>query len=435
MIDPAYRRDLGDNLILRFITPDDIEPLAQFNGTIHGHDHFNSFVAQWTREFASPSHPTCGPSNVTIVEDVRAHNIVSSLCLIPQTWTYAGIPIAVGRPEAVGTDPAYRRRGLVRAQFDVLHEKSKQLGHVMQAITGIPWYYRQFEYEYALDLGGGRLVYPALIPVTSEAEAYHIRPMTIDDLPFARATYDREAARSFVVCPRSDQMWRRLLIDVSRDSIDYCSFQLIETLDHQPIGYVATQRDFWGTQFVITELAFVAGIDLQCLLPFVHRELKSIAEAEANLQHKSFTELYFRIGVEHPAFEAAPYLFHKDRRAYGWYIRVPDIVALINLVAPALEARLASSGLAGHTGALKITEHVRGFRLIFNAGSITAEAWAPGDDNNAMFPPYTLLQLLFGRRSLADLQYAFADCIVDEGAAVLLNVLFPRRYSNVVPVG
>jgi predicted acetyltransferase len=81
------------------------------------------------------------------------------MCLIPQTWTYAGVPFGVGRPEAVGTDPDYRRRGLIRMQFEVLHGKSAAMGHLVQGITGIPWYYRQFGYEYALDLDGGRIPY------------------------------------------------------------------------------------------------------------------------------------------------------------------------------------------------------------------------------------------------------------------------------------
>ena len=59
--------NLGDGLILRFATVNDIEALAQFNGRIHGDHGFSEFVAEWTREFASPSHPTCGPDNVTVV--------------------------------------------------------------------------------------------------------------------------------------------------------------------------------------------------------------------------------------------------------------------------------------------------------------------------------------------------------------------------------
>ncbi|HZY41927.1 MAG TPA: hypothetical protein VFF59_07990, partial [Anaerolineae bacterium] len=85
MTDAAYVQQLDENLVLRFATVDDIEPLAQFNGRIHGDDgKFNPYIAQWTREFTSPTHPTCGPGNVTIVEDTRTGQIVSSMCSIPQ---------------------------------------------------------------------------------------------------------------------------------------------------------------------------------------------------------------------------------------------------------------------------------------------------------------------------------------------------------------
>jgi len=145
--------------------------------------------------------------------------------------------------------------------------------------------------------------------------------------------------------------------------------------------------------------------------------------------------LYFKFGHTHPAFDAAPDLFHKTRLPYAWYIRVPDIAAFLRHITPVLEDRLAESPLAGHTGELRVTEYVRGFQLKFDRGRITAETWRPDDSHHAMFPPYTFLQLLFGRRSLADLRYMYPDCLMDDGTAVLLDALFPRRASNVLPMG
>ena len=49
-----------------------------------------------------------------------------------------------------------------------------------------------------------------------------------------------------------------------------------------------------------------------------------------------------------------------------------------------------------------------------------------------MFPDLTFLQLLFGFRSLADVQYAYPDCLVTSDAArVLLPILFPKKPSQV----
>src|SRR3990172_2429972 len=230
-------RDLGDGLILRFATPGDSEALAQFNGRVLSDEGFSEGVAAWTRDFASEAHPTCGPWNVPLVEDPRAGGkIVSSMCLIPQTWTYAGIPFGVGRPEAVGTDPAYRRRGLVRAQFEVHHARSAAMGHLVQGITGIPWYYRQFGYEYALALGGGRQTPLSSVPrlKDGEAEPYRLRPMTVADVPFVAPLCQQAEARSLVACPRNADYWRYLLTGPSAGAFEHKPYQIIETPPGEP---------------------------------------------------------------------------------------------------------------------------------------------------------------------------------------------------------
>jgi hypothetical protein len=435
--------DLGEGLVLRFATPADAEALAQFNGHIHGHerpDHFDPMVAAWTRDLCSERHPTIGPSNVTLVEDTRTGKVVSSMCLIPQTWTYAGIPFGVGRPEAVGTDPDYRRRGLVQMQFEVLHAKSAAMGHLVQVIIGIPWFYRQFEYEYALDLDGGRMTYLVNIPPLKggEAEPYRLRPMTSlslkDDLPLVKALYERDCARSLIACLRPDWMWEALFTWYSPDSPEAKHVQIIETAEGRAVGYLAPNREIWDDRFLIDELVVVEGQSLRAVMPSVQRALKPIAEAEAAKQNKMVTVLFYRLNREHPVFEVAPELFQKTRPPYAWYIRVADVPSFLKRIAPALEARLARSPLAGHTGELKVSEYQTGLRLVFEQGKIvTVEAWKPADaeEGYAAFPPLVFLRLLFGHCSLADLRSFYPDCWAKDEAAALLNVLFPKSNSCV----
>src|SRR5512139_2588764 len=149
-------RDLGHGLVMRRSTSDDADALAEFNGKIHGENEADTQrVAAWTRDLLARPHPTLQPDDFTIIEETATGRIVSSMNLIPQTWTYEGIEFGVGRPELVGTLPEYRNRGLVRAQFEVIHQWSAERGHWVQGITGIPYYYRLFGYEMALELGGG----------------------------------------------------------------------------------------------------------------------------------------------------------------------------------------------------------------------------------------------------------------------------------------
>jgi hypothetical protein len=374
---------------------------------------------------------------VTLVEDTQTGQIVSSMCLIPQTWTYDEIPFPVGRPEAVGTDPAYRRRGLVRAQFDVLHAKSDAAGHLVQGITGIPWYYRQFGYEYAIDLDGGRCVYPALIaPLKGgETEAYRFRLMTLDDLPLVMELYDRDCARSLVACPRSAAEWQRTL-NVGPESILYQAWIIIATAEGRAVGAMKIARELsWRNMFPVRLFNVIEGESLRALLPAALRWLKIEAEAVAVAQQKPVPTLHFELGEEHPVFEAAPEAFHKIMPSYAWYMRVTDVPKFLNHIAPVLERRLAQSALNGFTGEIKVTEYVRGFKLKIAEGEISAEVWTPDEGDHAMFPPYTFLQLLFGRRSLSDLRQMFPDCLLQDEAAVVFETLFPKRYSNVMPIG
>lgn len=435
-----FPRDLGHGLVLRFAAPEDAEPLAQFNGRVHGEGGFNELVADWTRDFMSLQHPTCGPSNVTLVEDARAGGrIVSSMCLIPQTWTYAGIPFGVGRPEAVGTDPDHRRRGLVRAQFDALHAKSEAMGHLVQGITGIPWYYRQFGYEYALELEAGRLAYLGNLPALKEGEAepYRLRPMALADLPLAMPLYERQCSRQLVACPRTEAIWRGLLTGYHPGSLLPTFSHVVESRDGEAVGYLRFTPELWGGMFPVHELEIVEGRSSRAIMPSVLRAVKSRAEAEATVQKKDVSALLLQLGTEHPAYEAVPELLPTAHTPYAWYLRVPDVPGFLRHIAPALESRLARSAMAGHTGELRVSEYTGGFGIAFERGKIAAvEPWkAPqASGENAAFPPRVFLQLLFGYRSLADIRRAYPDCWAKPDATVLLNDLFPRQASQVIPV-
>src|SRR5438046_2025315 len=86
---------LGDGLILRWASPDDGEALAEYN-VRHLSDHWSDHPAQpneevrgWTRDLMRGDHPTTRAGDFTVVVDTHAGDrIVSSLCLISQTWAY-----------------------------------------------------------------------------------------------------------------------------------------------------------------------------------------------------------------------------------------------------------------------------------------------------------------------------------------------------------
>jgi hypothetical protein len=435
---------LGDGLILRRAAPADTQAVAALNARILAEENEPPQIFEaWTRDLMSGRHPTNTASDFIVVEDTRTTQIVSSACLIPQVWKYENIPFGVGRPELVVTDPAYRRRGLVRAIFGVLHALSAAQGHLVQGITGIPWFYRQFGYEYALPLAGLRTLNLTDIPGLKEGETepFHVRPATEADIPALLPLYQRQCAGKLVTTHIDEVRWRYDLTGHSPDSLAgvrvFCVLDQNETV----AGYFSTGVLSWQGRVTVWEVITAEGISLRAVLPSITRALKTNASSlTTNGEGQSVTGLRFILGEEHPAYEAFDTKLGPFQKPYAWYIRVADVPGFIRHITPVLERRLADSVMTGYSGELKMSFYQGGLRLGFERGRLSEAAdWqAPDSDHSwdgAGFPPLVFLQLLFGYRSLSELHYAFPDCWADEEPALLLNALFPKRISLVYPLG
>ena len=437
-------RDLGGGLVLRRATVADTEELVAFNARIHANPDENEVdegVGIWTRDLMTRAHPTFDVQDFTIVEDTATGRIVSSLNLISQTWSYDGVSFGVGRPELVGTEPAYRHRGLVRQQFEVIHEWSAQRGHLVQGITGIPYYYRLFGYEMALGLGGRRAGYQQHVPKLSKdkQEPYPIRAAREEDLPFMAALYEQANERQLVTCVRDEALWRYELSGQTLGSITYRQLCIIESQAGEPVGFLAHPCQLWGPQLAAVQYELKPGVSWLAVTPGVIRYLWQRGQDYATQEKKKagLGAFCFSLGLEHPVYEAAHHRLPYTKAPYAWFIRVPEWLAFLQHITPVLEERLANSIAAGHTGQLKISFYRHGLRFVFQKGRLLIEPWQPtaSDEGHAAFSNLTFLQLLFGYRSLAELNTAFADCWTQgDNARVLLNVLFPKKPSNPWPL-
>jgi hypothetical protein len=91
----------------------------------------------------------------------------------------------------------------------------------------------------------------------------------------------------------------------------------------------------------------------------------------------------------------------------------------------------------GYSGELKVSFYRSGLRMTLEKGKLTIiEAWQPvvkQDEGYAAFPDLTFLQLVFGYRTVEELEQSYADCTYrDDEVRVLLNTLFPKKASSVM---
>ena len=298
-------KDLGAGLILRRSTSDDADALAKFNASIHsddGPEKPDERLDAWTRDLLTRPHPTFIPNDFTVVEETSTGRIISSMCLIPQTWTYEGIPFGVGRSELVGTLPEFRKRGLVRIQYEEIHKWCIERELVVQVITGIPYFYRKFGYEMALDLSGGYFGHETHVPrlKEDEAEPYRLRPATQADIPFLIEIYEQTQKRYPITCQRTPEIWRYELEGLSEKHVNRLEHRIIEDSNKKPVGFILHPH------FLVMGGAFAfayelkSGVSWLAVTPSVVRYLWETGQEYAKRDEKTSTAFGFLMGLQHP---------------------------------------------------------------------------------------------------------------------------------------
>ena len=443
----TYRRDLGNGLILRWSTPEDTENIANLSGFVFREkeeEPLNENIMDWIRQLMSGQHPLMGQNDYAVIEDPNKEGnpLVASTCLLRHEWNYEGIPFMIGRPEIVASDPAYRKRGLIRALFEMLHTRSAAEGHLAQGITGIPYFYRQFGYEYALDLGGLRSVPLSLIPKAKEGEGelYTLRDANEDDIPAILKSYESRRAASIV--------WSTLPLDYLRYQIHEWAqigvpgkrsqAQVIVDASGKVQGFILLAYRRGGKSVFVQMMEVAPGINVQAMMPSILRALLAYGEQMpiSKTNTEPISEIALSLGRNHPVYDALGPLAPTYEPPYAWYVRVSDLPAFIQHIAPVLQQRLANSAIADYTGEIKIDFYRGGLRLAFKNGLLTeAEPWRTpiySAEPSAGFPPLVFLQLLFGHRSLDELRAAFPDAWANNDTTLVLKTLFPARASYVL---
>ena len=426
-------RELGDGLVLRRASAGDVDALEHFNRAVQSDPpdfEPETWCATWTRELMT-RHPTARPEDFLLVDDTGKRRVASTLCFLDHTFLYEGVEVPAGQTELVGTHPDYRRRGLIRAQMDTVHAWSAERGQLMQLIDGIPWYYRQFGYEMALETQGGR----SLLAAPAGEATGRLREAREDEAPALVLAYEAVSARSVLSCAHPESH-ARLEIAGRTGSLRWRGIAVLESDSGEPLAVVSHYPVLIGGRLYVVLVEPVDGAPWSALAQPVLHGLWKLGGELAKEPGSALDAVVFRLGTRHPLYEVAGGRFTETLRPYGDYLRVPDLPAFLRRVAPALEARLAASAFAGHDGVLEIDAYTEGWRLHWRKGRLEdIERFRPTTEvhGKARFPDRTFLHLVFGHRSLDDVHGFFPDCVVsDPETRGLLEALFPKRPSNLI---
>jgi ribosomal protein S18 acetylase RimI-like enzyme len=396
--------ELSDNLVLRDAVADDLEAIVALEVAAFGEQDAAAVRTYFT---------ALGPQSWTVVCHER--QIVSASARIPHRFSLDGVEFPGAQIEYVATDPAFRRRGLVRAQFDRHHHRSEAAGDLAQFVGGIPYLYRRFGYGYGLD---HPLLFLFDLGLAQPAEGIKVRPAQASDLEAVRALEELRRLPGLRTV-RDGSRWE-LLFDLVMSS-DYEALLLAEE-NREVVGWARLHRDD-DEQRVY-------------LLPSVVRTEQAVDALVRAANDWAGDQLLV-------GFDAPGTVFGRRSAALGSsivydlgiYTRIPDPLAMLEHLRPLLTERLRSSELATNRGELVISLYTTGVAIDYADGAIDAIRHVPPVEDPAEeglvgVAPDWFGALVFGRFGARGLAERADDVLLGRHSQIM-DVLFPKRPSDV----
>jgi predicted N-acetyltransferase YhbS len=316
-------RALPDGLLLRTAGPADL-------------DQVGALLAERGEEVDALDHrlavedPDLGWEACAVV--VEGDRVVSTALLLDETVRVGDVTVPAGQVELVATDRGHEGRGLVRALMGWAHERSEQRGHLLQVMIGIPYFYRLFGYEYAIDMPRARALTDGGRPSGGESagpagsiDAPRLRRATPADLPALAALQDAAQAPYDVAMPHPAARRRWLL------EHDASSTWVVER-DGVVVG--SARKGPPGDGQVLVAEPAAADADAADLL--LRAVVGRFPEATPRVVHRPLTAT--GRAWEH---RLAP----PGELAEQYYVRIGRPEVLLDALRPVLSSRLRAAGL------------------------------------------------------------------------------------------
>jgi hypothetical protein len=287
-------------------------------------------------------------------------------------------------------------------------------------LQGIPYFYRQFGFEYAIALEGGLRVELHTVPeAPPDAAPYTFRAATSEDIPALVRLYDAAAADLDLSAVRDAATWSYLL-GPSLDTEPGGDTFLVLDGDAQIVGYFRIAHYGFGEGVNVMESSRLSYDGaLACLAHF---------KALALERDKPYIRL--NLPSSHVLMGTARDYGAHDLGTYAWQLMIPDVARLLRKLAPVLETRIAASPFAGMTRRVTINLYREAFALDFAAGHVMAiEPLGFQEGGEISLPPLLLAPLVVGYRSHTQLAACYPDVMCHGAARTLIDTLFPPMES------
>lgn len=403
--------DTGEYVFSYLKSEDDIQQNYELMRAVFTDEDVDVIVRRFIE-----NHPTMTLRNhFTLKQEGK---MVASLNLIPQTWTIGGIGLKVAEMGCVATHPDHRHRSLQRilnAEFD---KRLKEDEYDLAVLAGIPYFYRQFGFEYSLPLDFETKIFLKDIP--SYSQEYEIRTFREEDIPNATKLLATHQDEYFVHSVRSKEIWEMQQETGSYGGESFQGYSVFS--EGQLSAYFRISENQKESTLFVKELSITDDSLSISILAF----LKSHAETIG------LKTLVTKISHSHPINNLLTGLGAEMNKPYAWQVKIVDFERIFQKMQLLLNARLAESTYRDHSETLNFNFRRFNIQVIVENGKITSiRKTRDCEDRTIGLNPYVFPQILLGYRNREELEAHYPDFKVKDSHKELIDILFPLKHSYI----
>jgi predicted acetyltransferase len=394
-------------------TEDDIEQNLELMRKVFGE---NSGVDLMVRKLID-HYPEMTLENFFVIK--HHGKMVASLNLIPLKWNIGGIPLKVAEMGCVATLAEHRHQGLQRILANEFHKQAAEHGYDLCAIEGIPYFYRQFGYEYTIPLDEETRIRFEQIP--DYESKVDIRPFTREDIPKAMQLLSQSQRKFYVHSVRNEQVWK-MQQETGTASADKFEGYTVEE-NGEVLAYLRISDKPEDKELRLTEITDTDHYADEAVLKF----LKDVG------RKRGFETLVAKISYHDPLMESLTAVGAVQHiPPYAWQIRITDYVKIFKKMKPLFEKRLRASAYCHLTDRLNFNFYRYTVQVTVEDGAIVNVQRKESDEDRIIrINPLVFTQLLLGHRSRNELEMTYPDVIVRPSHKHLIDVLFPKLSSHI----
>lgn len=365
------------------------------------------------------------PGSWRVVRDRSASpgavaSIVSIAACLPTPIRLGSVAIPAARIDFVATRASHRGRGHASSLVRELVADSDRRGDVIQLSDGLPYFYRQFGFGYALEAPGMVvLLRVATADVLGDScldgASITVRPAATTDI----ACLDRYVAKlssGYDIAPGEFPWDTWFEISSFGPGTDHL---LVAESDGVLVGFTRAHLD--SDDVLRVQASYADTSEVARLL---HAALSGIGNAGLLALHCGNAVWRDHLAAQAPVM-ALP---------FGVSARIPNPVGLLRLLRPEFDRRLDSASVPEPDRKLRLSLFTSAIILEIRAGMIAdARAASPSDDaaslDDAAIAPDWFPALVFGRWG-AEEQTRRVDDAIAGAHSTTLNTLFPALNAH-----